>query len=118
MIPQSIPENHRATIRSVASQKHLSENELVRLYQACDELRTAGTCSAQNVNPSKLVHPIEGNDPGARIVLVTVTNHQGIYVQQAQELRKAAGPVLLTIGQKYSMEGVDQVNNQIATRMF
>lgn len=117
MIPNTIPENHRATIRSVASRKHISESEVVRLYQACDELRTKGTCSAAAVMPSKLEQPIP-DVPGGRIVLVTVTNEQGVYVQQAQELRKAAGPVLLTIGQKYSMEGVDQVNQQIATRMF
>lgn len=118
MIPQTIPENHRAALRSVASRKHIGETELVRLYLACDELRTTGSCSAQNVMPSKLEHPLADAGPGCRIVLVTVTNNQGVYVQQAQELRKAAGPVLLTIGQKYSIEGTDQVNQQIATRMF
>lgn len=105
------------TLRSVASRQHIGENELVRLYQACEELRTSGTCSAANVMPSKLEHLIKDSH-GARIVLVTVTNAQGIYVQQSQEIRKTAGPVLLTTGQKYSMEGVDQVTSQIATRMF
>lgn len=118
MIPQTIPENHRATIRSVASQKSIAENELVRLYLACEQLRTTGTTDAGNVMPSKLEQPIPEADPGSKIVLATVTNNQGVYVQQAQELRKAAGPVLLTIGQKYSIEGVDQVNRQIATKMF
>jgi hypothetical protein len=120
MIPTTIPENHRATLRSVASKKRIGETELVRLYQACDELRTTGTTSAKNVMPSKLEHPLTGENtgPGSRIVLVTVTNHEGVYVQQAQELHKAAGPVLLTIGQKYAMEGMDVVNRQIATRHF
>lgn len=118
MIPVSIPENHRATIRSVASKKRIGETELVRLYQACDQLRTTGTTDAKNVMPSKLEHPLPESGPGSRIVLVTVTNNDGIYVQQAQELHKAAGSVLLTIGQKYAMEGMDIVNRQIATRHF
>lgn len=117
MIPQSIPENHRATIRSVATRKHISENELVRLYEACSEIRETGSTKALNVMPSKLEQPIP-DVPGGRIVLVTVTSQTGVYVQQAQELRKAAGPVLLTIGQKYSIEGTDPINNQIATKMF
>jgi len=115
-----MPENHRATIRSVASKKHISEIELVRLYQACDDLLTTKTTSAKNVMPSRLEHPLtgEGTGPGSRIVLVTVTNEAGVYVQQAQELHKAAGPVLLTIGQKYAMEGMDAINRQVSTRHF
>lgn len=111
MIPKNIPENHRATLRSVASQKNISENELVRLYQAAEELRANGVCSAQNVMPSKL----EQASTDGKIVLVTVTNHVGVYAQLAQQ---AAGPIMLTLGQKYSMEGMDQVNRQVATRMF
>lgn len=118
MIPNTIPENHRATLRSVASKKRIGETELVRLYQACDQLRTTGTTDAKNVMPSRLEHPLQEAGPGSRIVLVTVTNHDGVYVQQAQELHKSAGPVLLTIGQKYAMEGMDTVNRQIATRHF
>lgn len=117
-IPTTIPENHRATLRSVASKKRIGETELVRLYQACDQLRTTGTTDAKNVMPSRLEHPLQEAGPGSRIVLVTVTNHDGVYVQQAQELHKSAGPVLLTIGQKYAMEGMDTVNRQIATRHF
>lgn len=118
MIPITIPENHRAALRSVASRKHIGETEIVRLYQACDQLRTTGTTDAKSIMPSRLEHPIANGEPGARIVLVTVTNRDGIFVQQAQELRKAAGPVLLTVGQKYCMEGTDEVNRQVALRHF
>ena len=117
MIPTTIPENHRATLRSVASKKRIGETELVRLYQACDQLRTTGTTDAKNVMPSRLEHPLV-DGIGSKIVLVTVTNNDGVYVQQAQELHKSAGPVLLTIGQKYAMEGTDQVSRHIATRHF
>lgn len=117
MIPKTIPENHRATIRSVASKKSIHETEIVRLYNACTELRETGSCSATDVSPSKLVQTLT-EEPGSRIVMVTVTNRQGIYVQQAQELRKKAGPVLLTVGQKYAMEGMDDVNRHLATHLF
>jgi len=119
-IPQNIPENHRAALRSVASRKRIGETELIRLYEACDQLRLTGKTDAKNVMPSRLEHPLSGDNvaPGSRIVMVTVTNADGVYVQQAQELHKAAGPILLTIGQKHAMEGIDQVSSQIALRFF
>lgn len=127
MIPASIPENHRATLRSVASRKHIGETEIVRLYQACDQLRTTGTTDAKAVMPSRLEHLVTVPDGIARskIVMVTVTNEAGIYVQQAQEVaiksdgtRAISDSVLLTVGQKYAMEGMDMVNRQVATRHF
>jgi hypothetical protein len=118
MIPKNIPENHRATLRSVASKKHIGDSELVRLYVACDELRTTGVTKAPNVMPSRLEHLLPESGPGHKVVLITVTNSAGVFVQQSQVLKKEAGPVLLTVGQKYSMEGVDTVNSQIATRHF
>jgi hypothetical protein len=127
MIPLTIPENHRATIRSVASKKRIGETELTRLYEACSELLTTGRTKALGLMPSRLEHPITVPDGVARtkLVVVTVTNEQGVYVQQAQEVgqvmdhsRSVSRAVLLTIGQKYSMEGTDPVTSTIATRHF
>ncbi|MGV0949080.1 MAG: hypothetical protein ACOYB3_00100 [Azonexus sp.] len=112
----------------MASKKRIGETELVRLYQACDQLRTTGTTDAKNIMPSRLEHAITVPDGAVhgKIVVVTVTNADGVYLQQAQEVQvggdksawRANNAVLLTIGQKYAMEGMDTVNRQIATRHF
>ena len=119
MIPPSIIENHKAAIRSTASKNQVAENEIVRLYQAATEILDTGNTKALNIMPSKLTHPVNPpQEPGHRIELVTVTNHVGLFVQLAVEYRKAAGPILLTIGQKFSMEGTDPVTHSTSTRMF
>jgi hypothetical protein len=119
MIPRNIPENHRMTLRSIATKYSVAENELVRLYQAATDILTTGTTKAPNIMPSKLIHPVTpASCPGHRIELVTVTNLSGVFVQLAIEIQKAAGPVLLTTGKKYSMEGTDSVSSSLQTRMF
>lgn len=119
MIPTNIPENHRMTLRSIATKYSVAENELVRLYLAATDILETGTTKAPNIMPSKLTHAVNPSlCPGHRIEMVTVTNFSGVFVQLAVELQKAAGPVLLTTGKKYSMEGLDAIGSSLQTKMF
>ena len=119
MIPKTIPENHRAAIRSVAVKFSVAESEIVRLYLAAAEILETGTTKAPNIMPSILTHNVmPPKCPGHRIDLISVTGMSGIYVQLAVEKQKACGPVLLTTGKKFSMEGTDSVSNSVSTMMF
>lgn len=119
MIPPTIPENHKTVLRSAASKNGISENELVRLYQAAIDSHTVGSTKEGNLAVARFMHHVDPPVvPGHRVQMTTVTNISGVFVKLTQELQKAAGPLLLSTGKLFSMEGVDPVSSTITTRMF
>jgi len=91
----------------IRQREFINEKLLGRLYQACHELIHTGKTEVAEVGTSLL--------PSGDFKLATATDERsGVYVQVAADPKGS----LMTVGQRWAMEGRDRVNNTTATRVW
>lgn len=104
-----IPESHKSVLTQLVRQKdYITEKLLARLYRACDEVLQAGTTTQAEVSVSATT------GSGNYKVGTATDERTGIYVQVA---RGPKGP-LLTVGQRWAMEGFDATTSTVATKIW
>ena len=103
-----IPENHKSVLSQLIRQKdYITEKLLARLYAACNDVLNTGTTDRPEVFASATT--------GGDYQVATATDERtGVYLQVA---RGPKGP-LLTVGQRWSMEGFDAVTSTVATKIW
>lgn len=103
-----IPDKHKSVLIQLIRQKdYITEQLMARLYQACSDMLRAGKTTAAETVCSVL----QSGD----YALATATDERtGVYIQVA------AGPKgpLMTVGQRWAMEGFDGSTHTIATKIW
>jgi hypothetical protein len=106
---------HQPVLQSISRQKQVGGDiVLANLYKVTrellDSLRGPG---APVYNPNYMQSVLRDGD---LTVVASTDSNNGVYVQLAQENGKDA--VLMTVGQKYSVERFSPVNHALETKLF
>lgn len=103
-----IPEEHKATLRSVIAQHEIvTEALLARLYFVAHKLFTEGV----HKEPGTILHFIDGG-PSGRVTGAT-DDKTGIYLQLSGPTTHAP---MLTVGQKWAIQASAPGLSQVATK--
>ena len=101
---------HQPVLQSISRQKSVGgDTALANLYKATRELLESHTYAHATYMQSLL------HDENL-VVAVSTDPHTGVYVQLAQDGK--GGQVLMTVGQKYSVERFSPVNQALETKLF
>jgi len=104
-----IPENHKSVLSQLIRQKdYITEKLMASLYQACLSKLADEASDTPGFNASVIRSP--------DCAVATATDERsGVYLQLAAT---AARGKLITVGQRWAMEGVDPSTSTTAVRIW